>query len=104
MQQSIDISFHSGPQQQTRRSGVRRPIDETDGRTLDRYINHCSCEQCQLTTVHIFENHIYLHSQIGFTFLVPAHLGSPGKRAVKRVCVCVCCLFIWCGFLDERSL
>ena len=27
---------------------------------------------------------------IGFTFLVPAHLGSPGKRVVKRVCVCVC--------------
>ena len=26
--------------------------------------------------------------QIGFTFLVPAHLGSPGKRAVKWVCVC----------------
>jgi len=25
--------------------------------------------------------------QIGFTFLVPAHLGSPGKRAVERVCV-----------------
>ena len=24
--------------------------------------------------------------QIGFIFLVPAHLGSPGKRAVKRVC------------------
>ena len=23
--------------------------------------------------------------QIGFTFLVPAHLGSPGKRAIKRV-------------------
>ena len=28
--------------------------------------------------------------QIGFTFLVPAHPGSPGKRAVKRLCVCVC--------------
>jgi len=27
--------------------------------------------------------------QIGFAFLVPAHLGSPGKTAVKRVCVCV---------------
>ena len=26
--------------------------------------------------------------QIGFTFLVPAHLGIPRKRAVKRVCVC----------------
>ena len=28
--------------------------------------------------------------QIGFTFLVPAHLGIPGNRAVKRVCVCMC--------------
>ena len=26
--------------------------------------------------------------QIGFTFLVLAHLGSPGQRAVKRMCVC----------------
>ena len=25
--------------------------------------------------------------QIGFTFLVTAHPGSPGQRAVKRVCV-----------------
>ena len=25
----------------------------------------------------------------GFTFLVPAHPGSPGQRAVKRLCVCV---------------
>ena len=43
--------------------------------------------------------------QIGFTFLVPAHLGSPGKRAVKWVCMCwllwcfdhrlFVCLFIW---------
>ena len=30
--------------------------------------------------------------QIGFTFLVPAHPGSPGKRAIKRVCDCVCVL------------
>jgi len=27
--------------------------------------------------------------QIGFTFLVLAHLGSPRQRAVKQVCVCV---------------
>ena len=26
--------------------------------------------------------------QIGFIFHVPAHLGSPGQRVVKRVCVC----------------
>ena len=34
---------------------------------------HCSCK-----------------IQTGYTFLVPAHPGSPGKRAVKPVCVCVC--------------
>jgi len=27
--------------------------------------------------------------QIGFIFLVQAHLGSPGQRVVKRVCVTV---------------
>jgi len=31
--------------------------------------------------------------QIGFTFLVLAHPGSPGQRAVKRVCVCA----VWAG-------
>ena len=30
--------------------------------------------------------------QIGFSFLVPAHPGSRGKRAVKQVRVCVCVL------------
>jgi len=29
--------------------------------------------------------------QIGFTFLVPAHLGSPGKGPLNG-CVCVCVL------------
>jgi len=29
--------------------------------------------------------------QIGSTFLVQAHPGSSGQRAVKRVCVCVVC-------------
>jgi len=28
--------------------------------------------------------------QIGFTFLVPAYASSPGKRDIKRVCVCNC--------------
>ena len=36
--------------------------------------------------------------EIGFTFLVPVHPGSPGQRAVKRVCVracvCVCVLVV----------
>jgi len=32
--------------------------------------------------------------QIGFTFLVLAHPGSPGKRAVKQVCVLNGCAFV----------
>jgi len=33
--------------------------------------------------------------QIGFTFLVTDHPGSPRQRAVKCVCVCVCvCLCV----------
>ena len=32
---------------------------------------------------------LFSRIQIGFTLLVPAYLGSPGKRAVKRVCMCV---------------
>jgi len=47
--------------------------------------------------------HISCFSKIqnGFTFLVPAHLGSPRKRAVKRVCVCVCVYFKKCKVLRE---
>ena len=30
-----------------------------------------------------------LKSRIGFTFLAPAHLGSPWQRAIKRMCACV---------------
>ena len=30
--------------------------------------------------------------QIGFTFLVPDYPGSPGKKVVKWMCVCVCVL------------
>ena len=40
--------------------------------------------------------------QIGFTFVVPAHPGSPGKGAIKRVCVCVCvraCVYF--SFMDD---
>jgi len=36
------------------------------------------------------------------TFLVPAHPGSPGQRAIKRVCVCVCVCV--CYYTPERCL
>ena len=38
--------------------------------------------------------------QTGFTFLVPAHPGSSGQGAVKRVCVCVC-LYSLCSVLGK---
>jgi len=37
--------------------------------------------------------------QIGFTFLVPAHLGSPGEMAVKLVCVYYACIHHTVAFL-----
>jgi len=40
--------------------------------------------------------------QIGFTFLVPAHLGSPEKMAVKRVCVCAGLQTSLCDRQDKR--
>ena len=38
----------------------------------------CHCHSLSLAS---------LKSTFGFTFLVPAHPGSPGQRAVKRVCI-----------------
>ena len=53
--------------------------------------------------------------QIVFTFLVPAHPGSPGQSTVKRVCVCVwkgsythivcrvaCSMAVECGWLKKK--
>jgi len=42
--------------------------------------------------------------QIGFTFLVSAHPGIPGQRAVKLACVCLIlygCCSDFGGFLSE---
>ena len=44
--------------------------------------------------------------QVGFTFLVLAHPGSPGQRTVKRVCVyafmdIVVHQYYWCGTLSR---
>ena len=42
--------------------------------------------------------------QIGFTFLVPAHLGSPGKRAVKRVCMLNGCMIQYGVLSNTRHI
>jgi len=41
--------------------------------------------------------------QIGFNFLVLAHLGSPGIRAVKRVCVLYVASMTWTCLLSIFS-
>ena len=41
--------------------------------------------------------------QIGFTFLVPAHLGSPRKRAVKWVCVVYVWIFLQSSVGDQSA-
>jgi len=46
-------------------------------------------------------------SRLVFTFLVPAHLRSPGKRAVKRVCVLVNLSFSVCfaaGYIHSGEI
>ena len=39
--------------------------------------------------------------QMCFTFLVPAHLGSPGQRAIKQMCVCVRACMRACVLMSE---
>ena len=46
----------------------------------------------------------YSKIQIGFTFVVPVHLGSPGQGAIKQVCVCVCVLSLYFAFLVQSKI
>ena len=41
--------------------------------------------------------------QVEFSFLVPAHAGSPGQRAVKWECVCVCVCVCVCACVRARA-
>jgi len=72
------------------RKGIR-PVKKLSDGALACLEHSADLHMAQLMplplTVSCFRN-----IQIGFTFLLPAHLGSPGQRAVKRVCVCVCYL------------
>jgi len=50
---------------------------------------HLECLQC-FDAVSCFSK-----IQIGFTFLVPAHLGSPGMGVWVCVCVCHVIFIVW---------
>ena len=68
------------------RKGIR-PVKNGVVRWWHGYLSGARCRlaygPADVTATHSCFSKI----QIGFTFLVPAHPGSPGKRAVKRVCV-----------------
>ena len=65
---------------------------------LSRARCRLACGPADATATHC----LFSKTQIGFTFLVPAHPGSPGQRAVKRVCVCVFVAF-WLLFYSSRG-
>ena len=69
------------------RKGIR-PVKKTSGRVLARCRLHMAQWIPLPLTVSCFSK-----IQIGFIFLVPAHLGSPRKRAINR-CVCVCAVIL----------
>jgi len=74
---------------------------------INIYLSHClyfvffcsglQCFDAQLMPLPLTAS-CFSKIQIGFAFLVPAHPGSPRKRAIKWVCVCV---LIFCFVLLE---
>ena len=60
---------------------------------------HAACSECFrsrnvakascIENTHTLTVSCFSRKQIGFTFLVPAHPGSPGKGPLTGVCVCV---------------
>ena len=70
------------------RKGIR-PVKNWVVRCWHGYLSGARCRlaQAQLMPLPLTVS-CFSKIQIGFTFLVPAHPGSPGKRAIKRVCVC----------------
>jgi len=73
------------------RKGIR-PVKKN--RVVGCWRGYLSGARCKLAYVQLMPLPLtvscFSKIQIGFTFLVPAHLGSPGKRGVKWVCVSLC--------------
>jgi len=69
------------------RKGIR-PVKKLSGGVLVIYLElGADLRMAQLMPLPLTVS-CFSKIQIGFTFLVLAHPGSPGKRIVKRVCVC----------------
>ena len=76
------------------RLGGRKGIRPVKNWVVRCWLGYLSGARCRLAYAQLMPLPLtvscFSKIQIGFTFLVPAHPGSPGHRAVKRVCVCVC--------------
>jgi len=102
-----DLSYHKMPSVLWRcwlggRKGIR-PVKLSSG--VLAWLSVCSEVQtciCHLLMPLPLTVSCFSKIQIGFTFLVPAHPGSPRKRAVKRMCVCVMLSQNWRTFVNWR--
>jgi len=72
--------------------GGRKGIRPVKNWVVRCWCGYLSGARCRLTHAQLMPLPLTISCsskiQIGFTFLVPAHPGSPEQRAVKRVCVC----------------
>jgi len=81
------------------RKGIR-PVKKRSGEVMAwlsvwNEVQTCMLHMAQLKPLPLTVS-CFSKIQFGFAFLVPAHPGSPGKRAVKRVCVKhVCFYYLW---------
>ena len=91
------VCMHQHHQCKLCRNGIR-PVKKLSGGVL-AWLSVCLERGADLHVAQLMPLPLtvscFCKIQIGFTFLVPAHPGSPGKRTVKWVCVCVCvCLCV----------
>jgi len=71
------------------RKGIR-PVKNWVVGCWHSYVAICLERSADLLMPLLLTVSCFSKSQIGFTFLVLAYPGSPGKRAIKQVCVCAC--------------
>jgi len=76
------------------RKGIR-PVKNWVVRCWHGYLSGARCRLAHAQLIRLpLTVSCFSKIQIGFTFLVPAHPGSPGHRAVKWVYVCIYCHFL----------
>ena len=73
-----------------RKSKSIRPVKKLSGGVLAWLSDWSEVQTCISQRMPLpFTVSCFSKIEIGFSFLVPADPGSPGQRAIKRVCVCV---------------